>query len=653
MNKAQSLVELLLAIGLSAILLPALITGLVSSRSGKSQQTLRVEAISLIKETQEAVRSIRNRDWGNIAVNGTYHPVISGTMWASASGSLTEAGFTKSYAVSSVNRDVNGAIVTPPAGTVDNSTKKIDILVSWNQPYSSSVQTTFFLTRWRDNLPYTETTETQFDAGTLTGVTVRSSDPPQAADDGEIILGSGGNSNWCDPNLTSQSFDISGNGNTNGIWAVEGRAFLATGDDASGPDFVNVAISNPPQPTPPSISEEGSYDTNLKVNDVFGETVDGTSYAYLVTDDNLEEIVILNASNNPPTKISVLNISGSTNGNSIFVSNNILYTTFGTKLYSFNVSDRANPQALDSIDLPATGNGLFVVNGYVYVALNSTSSQLKIVDATTPSDLQDRGDIDVNDKEGVAVYVASSGDRAYLITNRSTSQPEFFIIDTSNKSSLSLVTGGTYDSGDTDPKGVSITPGNRAILVGWNGTEYQVINIDNENSPSSCGGAESDNVNGVSTVLESDGDAYSYIITTNTSSEFRIIVGGPGGSYASEGIFESQTFDPGYSTADNRFEANFSQPSNTTIQFQVALANLESGSCPSSYTFLGQDGTSSTWFPLTPTPGLTTYQAPFPLGSYAPNYSNPGQCFRYKVKLTTTDQNNTPVLYDFTINYSP
>ena len=193
---------------------------------------------------------------------------------------------------------------------------------------------------------------------------------------------------------------------------------MATGDDASGLDFVNVAISNPPRPTLPSIQEEGSYDTNLKVNDVFGETVDETSYAYIVTDDNQEEIVILNASSNPPTKIKAINISGSANGNSIFVSNNILYTTFGTKLYTYNILDRANPVSLDSIDLPATGNNLYVVNGYAYVALNSSSYQLKVYDATNPADLQAKGDIDVNDKEGVAVYVSSSGDRAYLVTNR-------------------------------------------------------------------------------------------------------------------------------------------------------------------------------------------------------------------------------------------
>src|SRR3989338_4780927 len=117
MKKGQSLIELLLTIGLSAVLLPALITGLVSSREGKAQQQERIQAASLLRQTYEAVRSIRNRDWSNIEINGTYHPVISGTMWASASGSITTNGFTRSYSISDINRDSNGAIVPTPTGT--------------------------------------------------------------------------------------------------------------------------------------------------------------------------------------------------------------------------------------------------------------------------------------------------------------------------------------------------------------------------------------------------------------------------------------------------------------------------------------------------------------------------------------------------------
>src|SRR5690606_36209654 len=98
------------------------------------------------------------------------------------------------------------------------------------------------------------------------------------------------------------------------------------------------------------------------------------------------------------------------------------------------------------------------------------------------------------------------------------------------------------------PRAVVIVPGNKAIIGGYGGVEYQVINIQNELSPTSCGSGLNlnFNINDLATVLESDGDAYTYLLTTNASSEFQISAGGPGGTYSSSGIYESPTFDVGY-----------------------------------------------------------------------------------------------------------
>ena len=276
---------------------------------------------------------------------------------------------------------------------------------------------------------------------------------------------------------------------------------------------------------------------------------------------------------------------------------------------------------------------------------------MQIVDVST---MILKGSINLgNSRNGIDLAINDTATRAYLATavNTNANQGEFFAIDISNINSLTNL--GNFDTGAMDPKGTALVPGSLAVLVGHGGIEYQVVRLDNDNLQACGSGVDANiDINGVASVKEADNDAYSYIIS-DSDPEFRIIEGGPGGGYSNQGIFESQTFNPGYSTADNRFEASFSQPSGSTIQFQVALANQVSGSCPASFTFVGQDGTSNTWFPLTPTPGLTTYSAPFPLGTYGLNYSNPGQCFRYKVNMTTTDTSQTPILYDFTINYSP
>src|SRR3990167_3628807 len=60
-SSGQSLVEILIAIGLTGILLPALLTGLVSSREGKAQEGQRLQATALLRESEEAIRSVREK----------------------------------------------------------------------------------------------------------------------------------------------------------------------------------------------------------------------------------------------------------------------------------------------------------------------------------------------------------------------------------------------------------------------------------------------------------------------------------------------------------------------------------------------------------------------------------------------------------------
>src|SRR6266700_1869028 len=88
-KKGQMLVELVMAIGIAAIILPALLTGLVASRQGRPQQQQSLQATELFKETINAVRNIRDTSWASFALNGTYHPVISSNSWTFATSSAT------------------------------------------------------------------------------------------------------------------------------------------------------------------------------------------------------------------------------------------------------------------------------------------------------------------------------------------------------------------------------------------------------------------------------------------------------------------------------------------------------------------------------------------------------------------------------------
>ncbi|MEO6508638.1 MAG: hypothetical protein ABIO02_01675, partial [Patescibacteria group bacterium] len=104
------------------------------------------------------------------------------------------------------------------------------------------------------------------------------------------------------------------------------------------------------------------------------------------------------------------------------------------------------------------------------------------------------------------------------------------------------------------------------------------------------------------------------------------------------------------SAAFNGFVANVSQPSQTTIGIQIAVANSISGSCNGvTYTFRGPTGTSDQ-FLIGSDPSVIQGTIPLLVSG---TYANPGQCLKYKLTLATTDQTASPELYDITINRSP
>lgn len=631
----QSLIELLITIALTSIFIPALLTAFLFSREGRSQQEQRLQAVALLQETQEALRSVRERNWTQFAVNGIFHSAVSGAQWTLTPGSQTISGFTRTIQISDVYRDSSGEIVSI-GGTLDSSTKKVFTSVAWSLPYPSSVDTSAFFTR-HHNLIYKETTESDFNAGTKSTVAVTNTQG------GEIVLGAGGQGNWCEPNLSISGIDLPKQGVANAISAIVGQVVAGTGENASGVSLAEVSISNT---KPPNGNISGTLD-GYKTNDVFGEE----NYAYLATDNNFKEVVIIDLSqkdaNNKFLETGYFNAPGNGSGNSVFAKDNIGYMTSGDKLYTFDLSSKSGSRSkLGEVALSAPANKLVVINNYAYVALETTDNQLQIIEVSNNGqNLTLVGQAHLNGRAGRGLYINSTGTKGYLVTAASDTQPEFFIVDLSTKTG-DRPTLGTYNTNGMNPKGVTVVTGNKAIVVGNNGEEYQVINIDNETVPVRCGGLNVDSgVNGVSSVLESDGDAYSYIITGDSNSELKIIEGGPGGQFSLNGVFESRTFDASREAAFNRFEVTALKPPLTDIKYQIAVTDPINESCnDANFTFIGPDLSSGTFF-------ATGSAVPFDNNGI--DYENPGRCLRYRVYLSSSEPNQTPIFYEINLSYSP
>lgn len=678
-ESGQLLIEVLMGMAIAAIILPALFLGFFATKQGKAQQSQRIQAIALMKEAEEVVRSVREKGWSAFSANGVFHPVITNNAWDLISGSENIDGFTRTITISDVFRDQNGVVVES-GGTLDPSVKRVYVSVSWEQPYTSLVNSTMYIARYLQNTANTQTSLTDFSAGTTTNTTVINNGG------GEIMLSANSKGQWCSPNLSIASILLPGT--PNALTATEGNVYLSTGatTNANQDSFAHMTISDTSPPTGILHGKLKGYKTSA----VFGEP----DWGYITTSNDAKEVVVVNLNqfDDIPNKIyheqgyfNTTTDTGSgvsTDANTIFIMNNKGYVTAGNYLYVFDLSSKSGsrPKIGKRIQFANSGNTAGEIYGrvvgddtFIYIAIQgSTVEEIKIANVTDPNNPNKWKvigwlNVEPNNcstlESGKAIYVNPAGTRSYISSTNDTNFKEFFIIDTNDKTSPQLVggiatnppctNGGGYEAGGMNPEQsvvVSLLE-NRAILVGKDATgdsidseEYQVLDLSDEANPTKCGGLQlNQGILGVASVRETDGDTYSYIIDGNNM--LKIIQGGPDGTYLDSGTYESVPIDLLSSAALNRLSANTTLPATTSLQFQIAATQPVGGSCSSAtYVYVGPDGTPNTYFPASggsiPLSGVSGFQ-------------NPSQCVRYKAFLATTDLNVTPQLLDATINFSP
>lgn len=664
MKKGFSLIEILISMGVLGIIIFAVAQVFVVSLDAGKISSNRVKANALIEEYLEDIRNLRRRINGWLSIDLTAGKYIfskdgSGNLILTPSATGETVGdFTRHLELADVFRDSSGKIVAV-GGTLDPSSKKITVYVSWSGVYPGTLHFSTYLTRYLDNLAWPQSTIADFNAGTTNGTTavVATNGSPT---DGQVQLGAGGGGDWCKPSDSIVTmFDLPGQAQANAITANEGRAYIGTGRNASGEPFVDIDTSGLPTI---KILNKLVTSPQLKTTDSFGLL--GSDYAYITTDHPTKEMVIINLTTNPYSQEGYFNAPGSSSGYSVFVVGNIGYVTAGSNFYSVNLSSKSGDRGapLSTVGLSGPGLSVYVRGNFAYVAEDSTARQMEIVDITNPSSLHIEGWIKVNNGRGRDIFVEETEQRAYLVT--SSNNPDFYIIDISAKNNpqkLKKADGsdaGTYYTNGMDPKAIRVVPGGRAIIVGTGGEQYQVLNIgDNEQAPFRCGGTNVGvDIYALDAVLGSDGSAYSYILTADSNNELQVIKGGPGGLYATYGVYESQTLDTNYSTAFNHLALNYNAPAPTSLIFRVAAKNANiSGNCTgitfSDFDFWGPAGDTTSYYGTGS--GIYVNGGTIPFDHNGVGFENPAQCFRLRAYFSTPTSSVSPVFYDFSVNYSP
>lgn len=612
-SKGQSLIEILVAIALAMVILPAVLTGVVASRENKAQGGQRIQAIAYLKEMEEAVRSVREKGWSNIATNGIYYPV-AGSSWSLGSGTQTldaASGMTRQLTISSVNRDSSGNIAG--SGTLDPSTKKVDYAVSWSLPNPGTVTSGEYLLRYVGNSTKVQTTQADFDAGVKTNTRSTSTGGGTI----ELTPLSPVSGNFTDDYTTAANYNY----DSSKIEVTGGYAQLKNiGSPVSGQ------------------TTNSGFDSNAN------------NWAFASYGDNISQAGSWQGSGGNPGGYIRINLPKSNSKRSGGYYNQGFTTTAsnptGTLTFQWRVTAyQATPTSFHLyawIDSSATGTPTVQVwdSGNI-TGTTSWSGTVTVNVAsyiTTPGTYYLKVGGFVDTSSGNKGPYAFGYDNVLLSWSGSTTSyaADSPTIYPKNSFTAASITAWTSFTATEVPNGGSVryqlSDDNGATWKYWNGSAWAAVSL-----PTNYNDAATINTRiGTFPIINRQILVKTFLISNGT--QFvrldKIVIGYTGTpSGPNSGTFTSSSLDGGANVGFNNLAWTESNTVSTTTKFQIA-ANSDN----TTWNYTGPDGTNGTYF----TNGFGT----IPLTLVSARY------LRYQISFNSTNS-DIPSVSDVTVNYSP
>jgi len=153
-QRGIGLIEILVVVSIISIALASLAG--VGNFALKIQHRTRQNTIAafLAVESIEAVRAIKDGQWGTMTSFNTdtpLHPIKDPSLfqWTLANGEESINGFQRQLRISNVYRD-SAFNITTSGGALDDNTKKITSIVAWSDNgQSQQITITDYLTDWK------------------------------------------------------------------------------------------------------------------------------------------------------------------------------------------------------------------------------------------------------------------------------------------------------------------------------------------------------------------------------------------------------------------------------------------------------------------------------------------------------------------------
>lgn len=646
-KKSSALVEILVAITFFILIVGTISLFSIDSVRTSAGTAKKDQANEIIKELVTGINQNKNDVWNNISdipLNTPKSVSFVNNKYTIVNGTTVTNGITTSFSLSSVYRDGSGNIVTS-GGTLDPRSRKVTFTATWSDISTGNKTTTYdyYINDWR-TLELTETTVADFTDGTHTYTAATNNSG------GEVALDQIFFPDWCKPTTALTTYDIPGNATAKTVFGLPNRAYLGTGGNATGVAFTNLSITGV---NPPVINVDGTFNGYV-TNNIF---VLG-NYAYLATSHATKKVIILDISTNPYTEVGNFQPNPSTAeiARSVYVVGTTGYVAIGQYVHTFNLTAKTGARAQYSrikvvlnanpgYSTTANVSKIMVRGNYLFASLDQDQYELVILNVTNPSSMSRTSQSSVNNSQTFDIYVTPDGTRTYFGTGYKSSEPQFFIINTTNKSSPSII--GSYKTDGMNIRAIAIVEADkRAILVGDAGAQqYIVLNTTTESAPVKCGGmAIAAGINDIDTSTDANGNVFSYFVTNDATKDFQIIRGGPGvggGSngygYSPNGSYVSSILDT--KDAGVRYlyvKADGTVPANTTMKLQMRTSANSDMSSPTAW----MDNTGNT------TNGVTLNT----LNTFSWNAVNNKRYIQYMITITS-DTLVTPYLSDITLTY--
>lgn len=631
----QLLVEVIISVGLIAILIAAVVPLVLSSANASLSQSKGMVASMLAKEEIEAANAIKQEDWNSIydVTKGvSYHPEIVTNKWQLATDvetiNLNNVNYTRSLMIENVNRSgINGAGEITDIGYDDPSTQKITASVTGFG--GAPITISQYLSRWvNQNISQTDWTGGQYTSATDIDTSVAGQ--VQLAKSGAPATGNYGNRFLLDSftdlqNLSSVNARSSLRFTAQKTGIVSSlQVYIQTARN-SGDIYYQYGLQadNAGQPTDVYLS------SGTAIFDTTGWKTINLSSPLNITAGTVYHLVVRYASGTTPNNGHYIALRRSLPLNLLVVQNGASDSNQNTLTNSSGSWVLLNAQPIYVLgfnDNTYEGNPYDSSEARSIYGANYEGEKFKVASDTTINALN--------------LYLSKNhnqdpADDLYFTLRDLTDNID--LINTNFINGAGLTTDYAWKTYNF-PSDLTLTANHDYRLSFFSPSSapnryYRIFNASNPDV-SDYNDINWDGINSVVSRSTDSGSSW-------TESDFIDLAGYnfitvEVSNYVLSGNLISSTSNLGHKVGFNRIYWDQTLPANTNVKFQLAANNDNADP----WQFLGPDGTETDYYDTSSGENI--------LSALSNN-----RYLRYKVILETTDPAQTPILNEVRINYSP